>query len=62
MVKFLGAGEKAKISNSIDWFCVKDKLLGQKTEIIVYCPDTDWLLKVSAQSKFQILLFILSKR
>ena len=50
-VKFLGPGEKSKISNFIGWFCVKDKLLGQKTETTVYCPDTDGLLKVSAQSE-----------
>ena len=52
MVKFLGAGEKRKISNFIGWFCVKDKLLGQKTERTIYCPDTDGLLKVSAQSEW----------
>ena len=41
MVKFLGADEKTKISNFIGWFRVKDKLLEQKTERTVYCPDTD---------------------
>ena len=51
-VKFLGASEKTKISNFIGWFCVKDKLLGQKTERTVYCPDTHGLLKVSAQSEW----------
>ena len=43
MVKFLGAGEKAELSNDISWFCVKDKLLGQKAERSVYCPDTEVL-------------------
>ena len=52
MRKFLGAGEKTKISHFIRWFCVKDKLLGQKSERRVYCPDTDGLLKVSAQSEW----------
>ena len=52
LVNFLRAGEKTKISNFIGWFCVKDKLLGQKTERAVYCPDTEGLLKVSAQSEW----------
>ena len=52
LVKFLGAGEKTKISNFIGWFCVKDKLLGQKAERTVHCPDTDGLLKASAQSEW----------
>ena len=30
IMKFLRAGKKVKISNLIDWFCLKDKLLGQK--------------------------------
>ena len=32
MVKFLGAGEKVKISNFIGLFCLKYKLVGQKTD------------------------------
>ena len=32
IVKFLRAGKKVKISNFIGWFCLKDKLLGQKTD------------------------------
>ena len=52
MVKFLGAGKKTKISNFIGWFCIKDKLLGQKAERAVYCPDTEGLLKFSAQSEW----------
>ena len=31
---------------------IKDKLLAQETERTVYCPDTDGLLKVSAQSEW----------
>ena len=50
-VNFLRAGEKTKISNFILWFYVKDKLLRQKTERVVYCPETEGLLKVSAQSE-----------
>ena len=52
MVKFLGAGKKTKISNFIGWFCINDKLLGQKAERAVYCPDTEGLLKFSAQSEW----------
>ena len=52
LVNFLQADKKTKISNFIGLFCVKDKLLGQKTERAVYCPDTEGLLKVSAQSEW----------
>ena len=41
--------ENQNFSNFIGWFCVKDKLLGQKIERTVYFSDTDGLLKVSAQ-------------
>ena len=51
MVKFLGAGKKAKISNFIGWFCLKDKLLEQKTDAAVSSPDTEGLWKVSAKSE-----------
>ena len=51
MVKFIGAGEKAKISNFIGWFCLKNKLLEQKNDAAVSCPDTEGLLKVSAKSE-----------
>ena len=33
IVKFLRAGKKVKILNFVVWFCLKDKLLGQKTDI-----------------------------
>ena len=58
MVEFLGAGEKAKISNFIGLFCLKDKLLGQKTDTAVFSPDTEGLWKVLAKSEswFPILL------
>ena len=51
MVKFLGASEEAKISNFISLFCLKDKLLGQKTDTAVSCPDTEGLWKVLAKSE-----------
>ena len=51
-MNFVGAGEKAKISNFVGWFCLKDKLLGQKTYTAVSCPDTEGLLKVSAKSEW----------
>ena len=56
IVKFLRAGEKVQISNFIGWFCQKDKLLGQKTDITFYCPDTECLWKVSAPSEFWFLI------
>ena len=51
MGEFLSADKKTKISHFIGWFCVKDKLLGEKTERAVYCPDTEGLLKVSTISE-----------
>ena len=45
-MKFVGAGEKTKISNFIGWFCLKDILLEQKIDRTVSCPDTEGLLKV----------------
>ena len=51
MVKFLGAGEEAEISNFIGWFCLKDKLIEQKTDAAVSSPDTEGLWKVSAKSE-----------
>ena len=51
MVKFLGAGEKVKISNIIGWFCLKDKLVEQNFGIAVSCPDSEGLWKVSAKSE-----------
>ena len=51
MVKFLGAGEKAEISNFIGLFCLKDKLLGQKTDTAVSSPETEGLWKVLAKSE-----------
>ena len=51
MVKFLGAGKKVKISNFISLFCLKDKLLGQKTDTAVSSPDTEGLWKVLAKSE-----------
>ena len=50
MVKFLGAGKKAKISNFVGWFCLKDILLEQKIDRTVSCPDSEGLSKVSAKS------------
>ena len=43
MVKFLGAGEKVKISNFIGSFCLKDKLLEQNFDTAVSCPDNEGL-------------------
>ena len=51
MVKFLGKGEKAEISKYIDWFCLKDKLLEQKTDTAVSSPDTEALWKALANSE-----------
>ena len=51
MVKFLGAGKKAEISNFIGWFYLKDKLLEKKTDAAVSSPDTEGLWKVSAISE-----------
>ena len=51
MVKFLGVGEKAEISNFIGWFCLKDKLLEQKTDVAISSPDTERLWEVSAKSQ-----------
>ena len=39
MVKFLGAVKKAKISNFIGLFCLKDNLVGHKTDIEVSSPN-----------------------
>ena len=43
MVTFLGASEKAKISNFVGWFCLKDKLLWQKGDTAVLFPDSERL-------------------
>ena len=51
MVKFLRADKKAEISNFIGWFCLKYKLLEQKIDTAVSCPDTEGLWKVSAKSE-----------
>ena len=51
MVKFVGAGEKAEISNFIDWFSLKHKLLEQNTDTAISSPDTERLWKVSAKSE-----------
>ena len=51
MVKFLGADEKIEISSFIGLFCLKDKLLGQKTETAVSSPDTAELWNVLAKSE-----------
>ena len=48
-VNFVWAGEKVKISKFIGLLCIKDKLLGQKTETAINDPDTELLWKVSAQ-------------
>ena len=56
MMKFLGVDEKAKISNFIGWFCLKDKLLEQKTAAAVFCPDTEGLWKVSAKSELSFAI------
>ena len=42
-VKFLGASEKVNISNFISWFYLKNKLLKQKRNTEVSCPDTEEL-------------------
>ena len=42
-VNFPQAGKKSKIPNFVGWFCLKDKLLGQKTDTAVSCPDTEGL-------------------
>ena len=51
MVKFLGAGKEAEISNFIGCLCLKDKLLGQKTDTAVSFPDTEGVRKVLAKSE-----------
>ena len=51
MVKFLGAGKKAEISNFIVFFCLKDELLGQKTDTAASSSDTEGLWKVLAKPK-----------
>ena len=56
MANFLGAGKKAEISNFIIWFCVKHKLLEQKTDIVASCPDTEVLWKVSSKSELWFLI------
>ena len=56
MVKFLGAGEKAKISNFIGWFCLKDILLAEKLDRTVSCRDGEGLLKVSGKSDSWFLI------
>ena len=55
-VKFVGAGEKAKIWNFIGWFCLKDILLEQKIDRTVSCPDSEDLSKVSAKSDSWFLI------
>ena len=50
-MNFFWEGEKVKIWQFIGWFCVKDKLLRQKTDTAVYCPHTEGLWKVSAKSE-----------
>ena len=51
MVKFLQTGEKAKISNFIGWFRLKEKLLEEKMDTSVSCPDSKELWKISAKSE-----------
>ena len=51
MVKFLGAGKKAEISNLIGLFCLKDKLLRQETDTAVSCPGTEGLWRFLAKSE-----------
>ena len=43
---FLRGDKKVKISNFISWFCLKDKLLEQKLDTAVSCPDTEVLWKM----------------
>ena len=50
LLKFLGAGEKVKISNFFSWFWLKDKLLIKKVDLSVSCHDSEELWKVSAKS------------
>ena len=50
-MKFLQAGEKAKISNFMSRFCLKGKLPEQKIYKAVSCPDSEGLCKVSAKSE-----------
>ena len=50
-LKFLWAGQKAKISNFISWFCLKGKLPEQKIYKAVSSPDSEGLSKVSAKSE-----------
>ena len=56
MVKFLGAGEKAEISNFIDLFWLKYKLLEQNIDIAVSSADTERLWKVLAKSELWFLI------
>ena len=51
MVIFFRASKKVKILKFIGWFCLKDKLLGQKTDTAVYCPHNEGLWKISTKSK-----------
>ena len=51
MVKFLQTGEKTEISNFVGWFSLKGKLLEEKMETSVSCPDSKELWKVSAKSE-----------
>ena len=46
LAEFPSAGEKVKFSNFISWFHLKDKLLEQKIDTTVSCPDTEGPWKV----------------
>ena len=51
MVKFLQTEERVKISNFFGCFCLKEKLLEEKMDTSVSCPDSKELRKVSAKSE-----------
>ena len=51
MVKFLQTGKKVEIPNFFRWFRLKEKLLEEKMDTSVSCPDSKELWKVSAKSE-----------
>ena len=50
LVNFFPVDKRVKISNFIGWFCLKCKLLEQKTDTGVSFCDTDGLSKIWAKT------------